>query len=560
MPKPGFTLGVLVSIFWLCLDISIQAQVAGTKAGTATISGRVTLKGEPARNVMVYLQPQNAPPSNPDAYLRARADDGGQFRVAGVAAGAYNVIALAPGFVSSDTPRMQGKILNVSEGESIENIDFELKQGGVITGRVTDSQGRPLVDERVTLQGLDNNGRPQSDNFYGLNYEMFQTDDRGVYRIYGLPEGRYLVSVGVGPSDGKVSNGGTFYQRTFHPDAATESEARAVEVGEGSENTNVDIIVSESKQTRSVSGRVIDAETGKPIAGVDITWGLMSEDGNYIRSWGWNGDKSRANGEFHLRGMAPGKYSVFQRGNSDSEFFGEPVMCDLSDGDASGVEVKLRKGGSISGFVVIEGTNDPTALAKLPQFSLYANVQSDQPGSPRADNPKINADGSFYVRGLPPCSVRIQYNRRPDDRGLALARIERDGAPVRDGIKVGAGEHVTGVRVVLTYATFALRGEVKITGAVLQTALRLYANVRRTDQQFSPGIGAWVDARGQFVVEGLIPGEYEVTVQPFQDSGAGPIDTQIMRALSSARERVTLNSGAQRVTIVVDLSKKGEDR
>src|SRR5262245_16762404 len=267
MRKLSFALSILVlpSGFY-----SVQAQTAETR--TATISGRVVLKGEPARNVLVYLQPQISPPSNPDAYLRARTDDGGQFHIAGVAAGAYSVYALAPGFISSDPPRLQGKTLNVSEGENIENIDFDLKQGGVITGRVTDSQGRPLADERVILSRLDKNGRPQSDNYYGRNFGMFQTDDRGVYRLFELPEGRYLVSVGAPQSVGMVASGGTFYPRTFYPDATSESEAKVIELSEGSENTNIDITVSEAKRTRAVSGRVVNAQTGRPVAGVEITW------------------------------------------------------------------------------------------------------------------------------------------------------------------------------------------------------------------------------------------------------------------------------------------------
>ena len=206
----------------------IFAQAGATKPGTAMISGRVVVKGAPARSVLVYLQPQQGPaPSNPEAVQRARTDAGGQFRIAGVAAGAYRVIALSPGFISSDSvrPGLQGKTINVSEGENVENVEIELKQGGVITGLVTDSRGRPLADERVTLSKLDKNGRPPLNVTYGSNFEMFQTDDRGVYRIFGLPEGRYLVSVGFQQSAGIGAVGGSFYPRTFHPDAANETEA-----------------------------------------------------------------------------------------------------------------------------------------------------------------------------------------------------------------------------------------------------------------------------------------------------------------------------------------------
>jgi hypothetical protein len=55
MQKPRFTICILVSICWLCLNISIQAQTKEAKAGKSAISGRVTLNGEPVANVVVAL-------------------------------------------------------------------------------------------------------------------------------------------------------------------------------------------------------------------------------------------------------------------------------------------------------------------------------------------------------------------------------------------------------------------------------------------------------------------------------------------------------------------------
>jgi Carboxypeptidase regulatory-like domain len=566
MPRHKTTICLPAFLLAFHLAYPTYAQSGVGKPATAAISGHVLLKGEPARNVLVYLQPQGSPwPSNPDAYLRARTDDNGRFRIAGVAAGAYRVAALSPGLISSDSDRsgLGGKIFNVSEGENVEGVEIELKQGGVVTGRVTDSQGRPIADERVTLSKLDRNGRTQSEINSGSNYEMYQTDDRGVYRIYGLPEGRYLVSLGARQSGGMVSGGGggTFYPRTFHPDATIESKAKVIEVAEGSEKTDIDITVPEAIRTLAISGRVVNAETGQPVAGVEISFGLRSDDGRYYVGGG-PGVRSRANGEFHLKGLAPGKYGVFPRGDGNNDFFGEPASCDLSEGDASGVEVKVRLGGSISGFVVIEGAKDPMALAKLPQLYLSASVRPDQSRTPRMDNPKINPDGSFSIRGLPPCNVNIQFYPRIEHRGLALARIERNGAPAPDGIKVSAGEYVTGVRVVLTYATVTLRGEVKITGATLPAGQKLYASVKRTDQpqQSSYSQGAEVDARGQFIIDGLTSGEYEVTVRPLYVYGADPLDPRITQAFLSTKERVIVNSDTQRVTFVVDLSRKEGNR
>jgi protocatechuate 3,4-dioxygenase beta subunit len=565
MSKPGSTFGVLVSTFWLFLAISIEAQRVQTQAGTSTISGHITWKGEPARNVLVYLQPPiTSLPSNADAYLRSRTGDDGQYHIAGVAAGSYSVCAVAPGFIfSNNQSGQENRTLNVSEGEKIENIDFEIKQGAVITGRVADSRGRPLADERVTLSKLDKNNQPRPANFYGRNFTMIMTDDRGVYRLYGVPEGRYLISVGITQSVGMIARrgGGAFYPRTYYPDAANESEAKVIELSEGSELANVNITVPESKQSRAVSGRVVNAETGRPVAGVEIAVSQRSDDGRYYGWWAGRGSvRSNAKGEFQLKGIIPGKYGVFPPGGGDNDFVGEPAPCDLSEDDASGVEIKVRRGGSISGFVLIEGTSDPAPFQKLQQLSLHVNVRPDQPTPSITNNPKVNADGSFYIRGLSPCSVDIQYYGGSETGGLALTRIERNGALVRDGIKVGAGEQVTDVRVVLTHKTFALRGVVKLSGGALPADQRLSATVRSSNQQNHFYAVAEVDPRGQFVINGLIPGEYEVTIGPDTYGGADPIDPRIGKTLLSAREKVTINNVDQRVTFVIDLSGKEEEK
>jgi hypothetical protein len=453
MQKLSIALSILVLPFAF---LSVQAQTAETGVRTATISGRVVVKGGSAQGVLVYLSPISSPkPSNPDAYLRARTDEGGQFRITGVAAGDYFIIPLAPEFVYSggNNPDILRKQLKVSEGENVENVDIEIYRGGVITGRVADSQGRPLVGEQVFLSRLEKGRLSFQSSSYGASLEMYMTDDRGVYRLYGLPVGRYLVSVGFPPSAGAgaVSRGGTFYPRTFHPKAANESEAKAIEVTEGSESVSVDITVSESKPTRSISGRVIDADTGQPAEGIEIAYNAMSDSGRYINHWRSNGEISGAHGEFSLKGMAAGKYQLVARPESGSEVFSDPAPCDLSDGDVAGVEIKVRRGGSISGVVVIEGTDNSKALAKLPELYLYVNVWSDRSDTQRRDNPKVNADGSFQVRGLPQSRVHITYDPKSDGHDFSLARVEHNGAVVRDVILAGPGKHVTGVRVVLAY-------------------------------------------------------------------------------------------------------------
>src|SRR5215470_14294331 len=165
MQKLSFALSLLVLPFAFHSVWAAQAQAADTKAGTAMVSGRVTLRGEPSRGVMVVLQTQNQTASNSP---RARTDESGRFNFTSIPAGRYSVYAAAPGYVSPEDTNfnMRGKTLNLADGEKVENVDLEIKRGGVIAGKITDSQGRPVIEERVNLSKVDANNRLQASFFY----------------------------------------------------------------------------------------------------------------------------------------------------------------------------------------------------------------------------------------------------------------------------------------------------------------------------------------------------------------------------------------------------------
>jgi carboxypeptidase family protein len=553
MSKLSFALGILVLHFTFS---SIQAQPGETKTGTAMISGRVTLKGEPARGVEVIIVTEirwsaNAP--------RARTDESGRFSFTSVAAGTYSIFAIAPGYVSPENKSFHspGRRLSVADGTKAENIDLEIKRGGVIAGRISDSQGHPVIEETITLNKLDGDDRRPIYHQFSPDYYMFRTDDRGVYRIYGLPEGRYLVSVGQRLPAQEITSKRTFYPRAFYPKASSESEAKVIEVSEGSEAANIDITVSDPIEARDVYGRVVDADTGQPVDGVNVGVNGVADDRLPSGERGIDELRSGPNGDFRFFGLAPGKYALFVPSRFNDGFFGEPVIFDISDGDVTGIELKVHHGSaSISGVVVIEGTNDSKALAKLSQISLYASValpESKLPAPVESRTVGVNADGSFHISGLPAGKAWINRWGQEYDN-LTLVRIERDGAPAGRGIEIGAGEQVTGVRVILLHGALTLRGEMKIVGGTLPASCRFWIYALGTDQNANFSRSADIDDRGQFALENLAPGDYEIRVSPLCP------DPEIRRRFSSVRKIIFVGSDNQQpFTFEVDLSRKEED-
>jgi hypothetical protein len=567
MFKPNFK--AMVHGLFCCLLFIYPsfAQSKVIKEGTATVSGRVTLKGEPMSGVMVSLARVDGirTPSDIDSMPRAKTDGNGQFRITGVPSGRYSISANAPAFVTSDNPMYGrgGRALIINESENIENIDLELKRGGVITGRVTDSNGSPIVEERLEVKKIDKNGNRQP--FYFTYTEMYVTDDRGVYRIYGLPEGRYLIAVGYSPADGGPRTPyDRSYPKTYHPDVTSQTEAKPIEVSEGSETTGVDITVGNPGKTYAIRGRIVNADTGQPVVGAQIMAGALSPNGRGVSMWGGYGDRSNQKGEFILQGILPGKYAVAVRWEEGGDYYSEPTICEVVDSDVEGVEVGARVGSIISGMVVIEGTTDPATLLKLPKVQLCVSTRTQGVTNPGRGAIKIGPDGSFRVKGVQPGKVFISpifFGPSGPMREFTLQRVERNGASQPAGIDVGPGENVSNVRIVLAYSVLSIRGEVKVVGGTPPPNMRFYVRAHPQGGDAAPSQGAELDARGQFIIENLSPGEYELRLSPMFQPNADRPDMQTIRAISQVKQKVVVSGGNQSpVTLVVDLSRREGNR
>jgi hypothetical protein len=114
-----------------------HAQTTPVKEPTATVSGRITIKDKPAPGIAVGLRVNEPPRQQPVSY-RAVTDVNGEYRITNVPAGNYWMNVSAPAFVLTDDTA-NSKSLIIGKGEMIENVDFTLLRGGVITGKVTDA-------------------------------------------------------------------------------------------------------------------------------------------------------------------------------------------------------------------------------------------------------------------------------------------------------------------------------------------------------------------------------------------------------------------------------------
>jgi hypothetical protein len=514
-----------------------HAQTTPIKEPTATVSGRITVKDKPLPGMAVGLRLNDHSSQQPVKH-RALSDVNGEYRMTNVPAGNYFIAVVAPGFVVSDETGRQ-RTLIIDKGETIEHIDFALRRGGVITGKVVDSENRPLIEQEVSVYSETQGDRSRYPYLNG------STDDRGIYRIFGIPAGKYKVAAGNRDDD---SFGARYraasYRRTYHPNVADHAQATVIEVRDGSEATNIDIVLGRTVPTYTASGRIVD-EAGQPVANVPYAITHFASPSS-THSMG-TGAVSNARGEFKFDKLAPGQYAAMIRAEESSDLRADQAPFEITDADVTGLVLITKKASSVSGVVVIEGSDDKGLRDQLTKTGVSVSVSG--PSSERGGWGhwiRPGPDGSFRIGGLQPGTATFYISSQSRFR---IVRVERDGVIQPRGIEIRERENVTGVRIIAVYANASIRGTIEVQNGTLPPNAQFSVWLTRLGEE--PGTmsysanGTQVDARGQFVMDGLLPGTYELN--------AG-VHIPGMRSTPQTKQEVVVAAGVTTVTVTLDLS------
>jgi hypothetical protein len=567
---------LIVLLLCACLSYAAFAQKPPTPKPTATVQGRVLLEDSPQVGIIVRLAEEGGGlatllTSRPAP--TAVTDSEGRYRFSQIAAGKYKVSLHAPAYVSDES---EDKPLTIKEGEQIENYDFHLRRGGIIVGKVLDADDQPSIEEPLELERLEAEGKATR---VSLNASSSRTDDRGIFRIFGLTPGSYRISAGAAEKFmSTMFKDQPEYQQTYYPNTAEKNEAKPIEVRAGSETTGIEIVLVRAKDKKedttkgvTVSGRIFNADTNQPVAGSMV---MLLPDGDSKSSVTDPTMPANANGkgEFQFHHVTPGEYTVMLM-NVQSMLMGgattyaDPLKVSVAKTDVGGLEIKLRASATLSGRVALDGTvsaaqtlsgDSPLAyltIIAVPQHDASADQKSNAMESLGAimggGMASVKPDQTFTLSGLRPG----KYGFRTESlarKKLLLLRIERNGAQV-PYIEITGNESLTGIRLVFAAGNATINGRVQVQGGVLPEgthfslkAVRAGAEKYEDRLEFTES-----DKRGGFSFSGLPPGTYEINVMSVRT----PSETVFQYDYPVQTITVT-DSASQEIVVYVNLAKK----
>ncbi|HLG14926.1 MAG TPA: carboxypeptidase-like regulatory domain-containing protein [Blastocatellia bacterium] len=458
--------------------------------------------------------------------VRARTavtDEKGRFQINSLASGRYRVSVRAAGYVRADNAK---EMKYYSPGDYIA---ITMLKGGVITGTVKSPSGDPLI--RVPVHALRLRDSERRANIAPEAFTSRLTDDRGVYRIYGLAPGEYIVSAGGGT---RSYAGFNKFERdcpTYYP-SSTRQTAERISLQPGQEVSDVNIVwLGEAGQV--VSGVASGPKTGQ--SGSSIAVALVEQATGEIRDIG----NTVQEGAFAFYGVPDGEYYLIARsltGIEKDAAISQPSPVRVAGSSVLGVRVPLLPSGSVSGRVALE----PLPKEKSDRCDRRQRIRVEEliltlereiaRGEPEIlwQTSRVDAApderGLFSVYGLTGGQYRITI-AVPTEQWFTKT-ISITAAPVaqhKSGTdSVEAGPLASSIRI-------QSGGDVYMNISVAEGAARLSGRVGQTNGQASAGMSVYLvpldrkdvdnplrfvrtDARldGTFAFDGIAPGKYSI--------------------------------------------------
>jgi uncharacterized protein (DUF2141 family) len=536
-------------------------------------------------------------------------DPQGQFSFAKLPAGQYSINVSRDQYLQTSygqkKPNRPGTLIGLGDGQQL-TVRVPMLRGGVITGVVIGQDGEPLMNAQVRAMRY-----TMVSGFKRLETNGYaNTDDRGVYRMFGLQPGEYLVAATQNSSDVSMDRsladaaavesaiaaalvqatsagqpqtitvpmtmpapgegGPSGYAPTFYPSASTAIAASSVTVNAGEERGGVDIPVLYNR-AGNIQGTVLSSA---PLGAVQVS--LTAADPTVLAGQGLPSARTNPEGKFTLRNIPPGQYTlnaytvpapaqpVMVNGAiqmpvppprvDDAQRQWGRVQVTVDGGQAvQDVSVAMQSGKSISGRVMFD-TQVQMDLARTRYMVTLQSAPSPQP-VPMGQMPQaqVQPDGRFTLEGVPPGRYILRASGGGGATPGSLPIVQKSAIANADDmmdipLEFAADQDLAGVVITMTDRLTELNGT--LTESTGKPGVDYTIIVASAETRFwTPGSRRVVTTRPG------ADGKYsfrnippgEYTIAAVTDlEPGGQYDPEFLKALSGASIHVTLTEGTKK--------------
>jgi hypothetical protein len=431
--------------------------------------------------------------------------------------------------------------VTLAAGQMLEGLDFPLPPAGVIAGRILDEDDRPFAGATVdALVPRIEQGQPTL-----ASAATTESDDRGEFRLTGLPAGSYYVSA-FDPAFAHVGDeaGPLRYSATYYPGVAAPDRATAVTVRPGVEPPagGISFVLKMVRPAR-VSGRIVAPNSARLASGTVImthattAMTVPSQDSTIL-----------PDGTFTFSNVLPGRYEIRARGEiapgGTAHFATFRLLIEGSD--VTNLEMALLPGAVISGQLALElvRTAVPPSIdgvrvrAPLTDGSTFGDALTGD----------VQPNFSYTIRGVMAGSHFLSVEGLPYP--WIVKSVVSRGQDITDvGLEADARQRFDNVTITLTDAATELSGIVRdAAGTAVPDAIVLVIPLaqqfwHRTSRRFGLLRSG---ADGRFRIRGLPEGEYRVLASLDVDEAVA-FQTPVLERLSDAGAPLTLRDVEARV-------------
>jgi len=585
---------MLAAIFFLLFQTAGNpAQQAQQPQRKASIEGTVmsSISSEPlmrAQVVLTRVQPPTPGNAGQVIILSANSTPGqippfvterdGKFAFKDLDPGQYRLRVVRNGYASQEygqrTATTAGIPITLTEGQQLKDINFKLISAGVVTGRVRDSNGEPVGRVQVSLMR----------SIYSFNGQRTlgsvsstTTDDRGDYRIFWVPPGRYVVSVSSSisslPIELQISSS-SFSDRqfppTYYPGTLDAARASTIDLQPGAEVGGIDFVLLQPKGYR-VRGKVVDSTTGQPprSASVSVTPRQDQNTPTVLLSSALSGSNvtyNNVDGTFEIRNVIPGVYWLRSQASTNSA---DPIdrnlvaqartNSDLIDlailgNRGASTQVPIEVGGQdVEGLVLTlaPGVNIPIHLSvegqELASIAGYDRIRvflRTTTASASTGNQRVNftPEGVASIDNVSPGEYRVSVSMPMTDYFVKEARFEGNDV-LKDPWQVTSRTSGT-LTVVLSPKGGILEGNLvdALSQLVPGNQVVLIPDQGRDRSELFKA--ATTDANGHFAIRGIYPGAYKLYSWQALEANAY-FDREVLSQYESQGKPIRIQEGSK---------------